>query len=72
MNWIQCDYDLLHYLVAIPFGVFTPSALAAGIEVWTWTIAETPDIEVALLTELLSAWFDTVRRHKGIFSKTFK
>ncbi|KZP21149.1 hypothetical protein FIBSPDRAFT_788486 [Athelia psychrophila] len=67
----KCDYDLLHYLVAIPFGVFTPSALAAGIEVWTWTIAETPDIEVALLTELLSAWFDTVRRHKGIFSKTF-
>ncbi|KAF7980170.1 hypothetical protein HWV62_39641 [Athelia sp. TMB] len=66
----KCDYDLLHYLVALPCGVFTPSALAAGIEVWTWAIAETPDIEVALLTELLSAWFDTVRRHKGIFSKT--
>jgi len=64
----KCDYDLLHYLVALPFGVSTPSAIAAGIEAWTWVIAEKPDIEVALLTEVLSAWFETIRLQKGIFS----
>ena len=68
----KCDYELLHYLVALPFGVSTPPALAAGIEAWTWVIAEKPDIEVALLTEVLSSWFETIRLQKGIFSNSME
>ncbi|KAG9318618.1 hypothetical protein JVU11DRAFT_711 [Chiua virens] len=33
---IRCEYTLLHYLVTLPFEVFTPSAMSAGIEVWTY------------------------------------
>ncbi|EPQ57891.1 hypothetical protein GLOTRDRAFT_114478 [Gloeophyllum trabeum ATCC 11539] len=62
------DYDLLHYLVVLPFEVFTPSAMSAGVEVWTWAIAECPGIETALLTELQSSWGTTIRQSKGIFS----
>lgn len=69
---VQCDYDLLHYLVELPFGVSTPSAIASGIEVWTWLIAENPDIEIALMSEMLSAWFDTITQRKGIFSQALK
>jgi phosphatidylinositol 4-kinase A len=58
--------------VALPFEVSTPSAIAAGIEVWTWVIAENPDIEVALMSELLAAWSDTIRLEKGIFSDSMK
>jgi phosphatidylinositol 4-kinase len=58
--------------VALPFDASTPSAIAAGIEAWTWVIAEKPDIEVALLTEILSAWFETIRLQKGIFSNSIK
>ncbi|KAH7889620.1 hypothetical protein F5I97DRAFT_1934490 [Phlebopus sp. FC_14] len=66
----KCEYELLHYLVALPFEAFTPAALAAGIEVWTWMIAEKPAIEVALMCELLSAWFGTVKDRKGVFSQS--
>ncbi|KAH7923479.1 hypothetical protein BV22DRAFT_1036261 [Leucogyrophana mollusca] len=64
----KCEYTLLHYLVALPFEVFTPAAIAAGIEVWTWVIAEKPDMEVAFMCEMLSAWLGTVKDRKGVFS----
>ncbi|KIJ17012.1 1-phosphatidylinositol 4-kinase, partial [Paxillus involutus ATCC 200175] len=66
----KCEYSLVHYLVTLPFEVFTPAAIAAGIEVWTWVIAEKPVVEVALMCEVLSAWFGTVRDRKGVFSQT--
>ncbi|KAF9265698.1 hypothetical protein L218DRAFT_986377 [Marasmius fiardii PR-910] len=64
----QCDYELLHYLVALPFEVSTPSSISAAIEVWTWVIAEKPILEVALMGEIVSAWSDTIRLEKGLFS----
>jgi hypothetical protein len=68
----QCEHELLHHLVALPFNVSTPSAISAGIEVWTWVIAEKPDMEVALMGEVLSAWSDTIKQEKGIFSTSLK
>ncbi|KAG2100206.1 uncharacterized protein F5147DRAFT_710970 [Suillus discolor] len=64
----QCDYTLVHFLVALPFEVFTPSAVAAGIETWTWVIAERPNMEVAIMCEVLTSWFGTVKDRKGVFS----
>ncbi|KAF8077714.1 hypothetical protein FPV67DRAFT_1462774 [Lyophyllum atratum] len=64
----ETDHDLLHHLVALPFEVATPSAIAGGIEVWTWVISEKPGVEVALMTEVLSAWSDTIRQERGLFS----
>ncbi|KAG6853905.1 hypothetical protein C0991_012574 [Blastosporella zonata] len=66
----QFDHDLLHHLVALPFEVATPPAIAAGIEVWTWIISNKPDVEVALMTEVLSAWSDTIKHEKGMFSSS--
>ncbi|EPS96826.1 hypothetical protein FOMPIDRAFT_1052946 [Fomitopsis schrenkii] len=63
------EYDLLHYLVALPFEAFTPSAVAAGIQAWSWVIAEKPDYEVALMSEIGSAWVSTIRHERGMFSK---
>lgn len=68
----QCEHELLHHLVALPIEVSTPSAISAGIEVWTWVIAEKPDVEVALMGEVLSAWSDTIKQEKGIFSTSLK
>lgn len=68
----QCEYTLLHYLVILPFEVFTPSAIAAGIEVWTWVIAEKPVVEVVLISEILASWFATVKDRKGVFSQCLK
>lgn len=68
----QTDYDLLHYLVILPFGVATPSAIASGVDVWSWVIAEKSDTEVALMCEILSAWSDTIKNRMGLFSKLLK
>ncbi|KAG0701518.1 hypothetical protein DFH29DRAFT_926376 [Suillus ampliporus] len=64
----KCDYTLVHFLVALPFEVFTPSAIAVGIETWTWVIAERPNMEVAIMCEVLTSWFGTVKERKGVFS----
>ena len=50
----------------------TPSAVASGIDVWNWVIAEKSDAEVALMSEILSAWSDTVKNHTGLFSDSLK
>lgn len=46
--------------------------MATGIEVWTWVIAEKPVVEVVLISEILAAWFSTVRERKGVFSQSLK
>ena len=68
----QCDYEIVHYLVSLPFGVATPSAITVGIEVWSWIIAEKAAVEVALMGEILSAWSDTIKLERGIFSRTLE
>jgi phosphatidylinositol 4-kinase len=68
----QCDYEIVHYLVSLPFGVATPSAIAVGVEVWSWIIAEKAAAEVALMGEILSAWSDTIKLERGIFSRTLE
>jgi phosphatidylinositol 4-kinase len=59
-------------MVALPFEVFTPSAISAGIEVWTWVISEKSEVEVALMGEILTAWSETITHEKGIFSTALK
>jgi phosphatidylinositol 4-kinase A len=59
-------------MVALPFEVFTPSAIAAGIETWTWVISERPAFEIAMMAEINTAWMTSIRLERGIFSKTLK
>lgn len=59
-------------MVALPFEVFTPSAIAAGIETWTWVISERPTFEIAMMAEINTAWMTSIRLARGIFSKTLK
>ncbi|KAI9508312.1 hypothetical protein F5148DRAFT_1275830 [Russula earlei] len=66
----KCDYTLMYYMVALPFEVFTPSAIAAGIETWTWVISERPAFEIAMMAEINTAWMTSIRLERGIFSKT--
>ena len=69
---MQCDYTFIHHLVALPFEAFTPSSIAAGIEVWTWVISERPEFEISVMAELSSAWALSIKHERGIFSKTQK
>ncbi|KAG1853091.1 hypothetical protein F4604DRAFT_1591651 [Suillus subluteus] len=64
----KCDYTLVHFLVVLPFEVFTPSVVAAGIETWTWVIMERPNMEMVIMCKVLASWFGTVKEGKGVFS----
>jgi phosphatidylinositol 4-kinase A len=58
--------------VAIPFEIASPHSVSTGIDAWTWIIAERPELEVALMSEILSAWSESIRLEKGIFSTSLK
>lgn len=59
-------------MVALPFEVFTPPAISAGIEVWTWVISEKPEFEIGVMMEINSAWLSSVKHEKGMFSTSMK
>lgn len=69
---LQFDRALVHYLVALPFELFNPPSISAGIEAWSWVISEKPQYEIVLMSELTSAWIDTIKLGRGMFSKTMK
>ncbi|KAG1787205.1 uncharacterized protein HD556DRAFT_1530622 [Suillus plorans] len=50
---------------------FSPP-VAAGIETWIWVIAKCPNMEVAIMCEVLKSWFGTVKERKGVFSASSK
>jgi phosphatidylinositol 4-kinase A len=58
--------------VALPFAVFTQSAMSAGIDAWTWLIAEKPANEIALMNEICAAWDSSISQDRGLFSKSMK
>jgi phosphatidylinositol 4-kinase len=72
LRYLQTDFDLLHYLIALPFEIFTPSAVAVGIQTWTWLIGEKPELEFPIMTEIDAAWISTCKTHRGIFSPALK
>lgn len=62
------DADILHSLVSLPMTVFSPLAIAAGIDAWTWLVRQRPEAEIALMGEISAGWLSTIREGKGLFS----
>ncbi|EJU05379.1 atypical/PIKK/PI4K protein kinase [Dacryopinax primogenitus] len=66
------DFDLLHYLVTLPFRAFNPISISAGIDAWTWLVSERADLEIMLLLEIANAWTGTINHKQGIFSSVLE
>lgn len=62
------DYELLHFIVSIPFLVFTSEAITTACQVWTWVIGERPEVETKIMVEIATGWGQTAKARKGIFS----
>ncbi|WFD02688.1 1-phosphatidylinositol 4-kinase [Malassezia obtusa] len=62
------DFDLVHYLVAIPMTLCTKDALALATQAWAWVMGERPDAETALVSEIASGWARTIHARQGIYS----
>ncbi|KAK6909388.1 hypothetical protein I203_103405 [Kwoniella mangroviensis CBS 8507] len=64
----KMDRDILHYLVELPMAAFTPLAIAAGVDAWTWLLRQRPEAEVAIIGAITGGWLQTIRQRKGLFS----
>ena len=66
------DNDIIHFLVELPMTAFTPLAIAAGVDAWTWLVRLRPEAEVTLLGEISAGWLQTIRARKGMFNTSMK
>ncbi|KAK8853241.1 hypothetical protein IAR55_003943 [Kwoniella newhampshirensis] len=64
------DRDILHYLVELPMAAFTPLAIAAGVDAWTWLLRQRPEAEVAIMSAISAGWLHTVNTRQGLFNTT--
>lgn len=62
---------IVHYLVNIPFEIFTKESVKMGISLWLGVIHENTRMEPRILTEIAQAWEGTIDRRVGIFSPSF-
>ena len=62
---------ILHYLVFIPFAIFTKQSIKLGISLWLGVINENPRMEPRILMEVGQQWESTIQRRLGIFNDKF-
>ncbi|KAJ5097583.1 hypothetical protein N7456_008304 [Penicillium angulare] len=63
--------SVVHYLVALPFQIFTKEIIKLGVSLWLGVIHENPNIEPRVLAEVVEAWEGSIQRRKGLFDTSF-
>ena len=58
-----------HYLVSIPFAMFTKQSIKLGVSLWLGVMNENPRLEPRLLTEIAQQWEFSIQRRLGLFSR---
>ncbi|KAH6648308.1 phosphatidylinositol 4-kinase [Truncatella angustata] len=59
-----------HYLVSIPFAMFTKESLKLGVSLWLGVMNENPRMEPRLLVEIAQQWESTIQKRLGLFNPT--
>ena len=63
--------SIVHYLVSLPFQIFTKETIKLGVSLWLGVIHENPSIEPRVLAEVVEAWERSIQRRKGLFDPDF-
>lgn len=58
---------ITHYLVTIPFRIFSKESIKFGISLWLGVMNENPRMEPRLLSEIAQQWEITLRKKLGLF-----
>ncbi|KAF4470103.1 phosphatidylinositol 4-kinase [Fusarium albosuccineum] len=61
---------IAHYLVSIPFALFTKQSIKLGVSLWLGVMNENPRLEPKLLNEIAQQWEFTLTRKVGLFSSS--
>ncbi|GAP83384.1 putative phosphatidylinositol 3 [Rosellinia necatrix] len=62
---------ITHYLVTIPFRIFSKESIKFGVSLWLGVINENPRMEPRLLSEIAQQWEVTIQRKLGLFNPSF-
>ena len=64
--------SVIHFLVNLPFEIFTDESIKLGISLWLGVINENPRAEPRILVEVEEAWERSIQRRKGLFDPSFE
>ena len=62
------ECSIIHYLVSIPFAMFTKQSIKLGISLWLGVMNENPRMEPRLLAEIVQRWEASIEKRQGLFS----
>ncbi|KAI5866458.1 hypothetical protein GGS23DRAFT_550772 [Durotheca rogersii] len=61
---------ITHYLVSIPFGIFTKESINFGVSLWLGVMNENPRMQSRLLVEIAQQWEAVIHKKLGLFNPT--
>ena len=62
------ECSIVHYLVSIPFAMFTKQSIKLGISLWLGVMNENSRMEPRILAEIVQRWESTIQKRQGLFS----
>ncbi|KAI0538277.1 phosphatidylinositol 3 [Xylaria digitata] len=62
---------ITHYLVTIPFRIFSKESIKFGVSLWLGVINENPRMEPRLLSGVAQQWEVTIQKKRGLFNPNF-
>ncbi|KAM7223539.1 hypothetical protein V8F06_001013 [Rhypophila decipiens] len=62
------ECSIVHYLVSLPFSMFTKQSIKLGVSLWLGVINENPRMQPRILTEIAQQWEFSVQKKLGLFS----
>ena len=62
------ECNIVHYLVSIPFAMFTKQSVKLGISLWLGVMHENSRMESRLLTEIAQQWEFSMQKNLGLFN----
>ncbi|KAI0203958.1 phosphatidylinositol 3 [Astrocystis sublimbata] len=65
------ESPITHYLVTIPFRIFSKESIKFGVSLWLGVMNENPRMEPRLLSEIAQQWEVTIQSKLGLFNPKF-
>ncbi|TLD12636.1 uncharacterized protein PgNI_02942 [Pyricularia grisea] len=63
------EANVAHFLVSIPFAMFTKDSIKLGVSLWLGVMNENPRMEPRLLNEIAQQWELSIQKKLGLFSE---
>lgn len=68
---LECEEhsaELTHYVVHIPFAIFSKQSIKLGVSLWLWLLNEAPQLQSRILAEIALGFEWSIRRREGLYS----